>query len=109
MIKKNGNILIVDDDEDVLYSARLLLKAYYPIVHIEKNPDVIPKLLLNTSYDVILLDMNFSGDANGGKQGFYWLSKILEIDPSMVIILITPLFSYRSLRDDRFCNKAMAE
>jgi len=89
MTKKSGNILIVDDDEDVLYSARLLLKPFYPIVHIEKNPDVIPNLLTNNSYDVILLDMNFSGDANGGKQGFYWLKKILEFDPSMVVILIT--------------------
>ncbi|HKI77121.1 MAG TPA: sigma-54 dependent transcriptional regulator [Ignavibacteriaceae bacterium] len=89
MTKKSGNILIVDDDEDVLYSARLLLKPFYPIVHIEKNPDVIPNLLANNSYDVILLDMNFSGDANGGKQGFYWLKKILEFDPSMVVILIT--------------------
>jgi len=89
MTKKSGNILIVDDDEDVLYSARLLLKPFYPIVHIEKNPDVIPNLLSNNSYDVILLDMNFSGDANGGKQGFYWLKKILEFDPSMVVILIT--------------------
>lgn len=89
MAKKSGNILIVDDDEDVLYSARLLLKQFYPVVHIEKNPELIPTLISNTNYDVILLDMNFSGDSNSGKQGFDWLSKILETDPNMVVVLIT--------------------
>ena len=89
MAKKSGNILIVDDDEDILYSARLLLKQFYPVVHIEKNPELIPTLISNTNYDVILLDMNFSGDSNSGKQGFDWLSKILETDPNMVVVLIT--------------------
>ena len=33
--------------------------------------------------------MNFSRDATSGKEGFYWLNKILEYDPAAVIILIT--------------------
>lgn len=89
MTKKSGSILIVDDDEDILYSARLLLKQYYSIVHIEKKPELIPTLISNSKYDVILLDMNFSGDTTTGKQGFHWLSEILRIDPSLIIILIT--------------------
>jgi len=31
-----GRILIIDDDEDVLYSARLLLKQHYSTVRTEK-------------------------------------------------------------------------
>jgi len=89
MTKKSGNILIIDDDEDILYSARLLLKQYYAIVHIEKNPELLPALLSNSKYDVILLDMNFSGDTTSGRQGFHWLNEILKIDPSMIVILIT--------------------
>jgi DNA-binding NtrC family response regulator len=89
MNKKSGNILIIDDDEDILYSARLLLKQYYAIVHIEKNPELLPTLLSNLKYDVILLDMNFSGDTTSGRQGFHWLNEILKIDPSMIVILIT--------------------
>lgn len=89
MTKKNGNILIIDDDEDILYSARLLLKQHYSIVHIEKNPELLPTLLSNSKYDIILLDMNFSGDTTSGRQGFHWLNEILKIDPSMVVILIT--------------------
>ena len=86
---KTGKILIVDDDEDVLFSARLLLKQYYAIVRTEKNPEQIPFILKDDHYDVILLDMNFTGDATSGTEGFAWLKKTLELDPSAVIILIT--------------------
>ena len=86
---KTGKILIVDDDEDVLFSARLLLKQHYSIVQIEKNPEQIPSILNNEHYDIILLDMNFSGNATSGSEGFNWLKKILELDPTSIVILIT--------------------
>jgi len=89
MGKKSGKILLVDDDEDVLHAARLFLKQHVETIHIEKSPQTIPALLKNESYDVILLDMNFTRDVSSGSEGFYWLNKILEIDPSAVVILIT--------------------
>jgi DNA-binding NtrC family response regulator len=89
MAPQLGKILIVDDDEDVLFAARLLLKKHAEIVHTEKDPQSIPTLLKNESYDVILLDMNFTKDSTSGYEGFHWLNKILEIDPSAVVILIT--------------------
>jgi len=87
--KELGKILMIDDDEDVLLAAKLLLKKHAHQVIIEKNPKKIPFLLNNDSYDVILLDMNFSKDITSGKEGFYWLHQILEKDPSAVVILIT--------------------
>ena len=87
--KEIGKILMIDDDEDVLLAAKLLLKKHAHQVIIEKNPKKIPFLLNNDTYDVILLDMNFSKDITSGKEGFYWLSQILEKDPSAVVILIT--------------------
>ena len=82
-------ILIVDDDEDVLLAAKMLLKKHIKEVVIEKDPRKIPFLLNNNSFDVILLDMNFSQDTTSGKEGFYWLEQILEKDPQAVVILIT--------------------
>lgn len=87
--KSLGKILIIDDDEDVLLAAKLLLKKHAHQVIIEKNPKKIPFLLNNDSYDVILLDMNFSKDITSGKEGFYWLNQIIEQDPSAVVIMIT--------------------
>jgi DNA-binding NtrC family response regulator len=89
MTKKFGKILVVDDDEDVLEAARLFLKQHVELVHTEKEPQKIPNLIKNISYDVILLDMNFTRDVTSGQEGFYWLNKIFEIDPSAVVILIT--------------------
>ena len=89
MNKKTGKILIIDDDEDILQAARLLLKQHVTHIRTEKTPDVLPTLLKNESYDVIFLDMNFAKGATSGKEGFYWLDKIHEIDPNAVVILIT--------------------
>ncbi|MGK7396710.1 MAG: sigma-54-dependent transcriptional regulator [Candidatus Cyclobacteriaceae bacterium M3_2C_046] len=87
--KEFGKILMIDDDEDVLLAAKMLLKKHAFQVIIEQNPKKIPFLLNNDTYDVILLDMNFSKDITSGKEGFYWLNQILEKDPSAVVILIT--------------------
>lgn len=89
MSSKKGSILIIDDDEDVLQAARLLLKQNGVTVHTEKNPDRIPGLLKSYKYDVVLLDMNFHEDVSSGEEGFYWLQKIREIDSSISVILIT--------------------
>ena len=86
---KSGRILIVDDNEDLLKAAKIFLKRHFAIVDLEKNPEAIPTLIQNDDYDVILLDMNFTKDVSSGKEGYYWLEKILDIDPSAVVVLIT--------------------
>ncbi len=89
MEKEIQKILIIDDDEDVLFAAKMLLKKHVKEVLIEKDPRKIPFLLNQSTYDVILLDMNFSQDTTSGKEGIYWLEQIKERDPSAVVILIT--------------------
>jgi two-component system response regulator HydG len=89
MEKNCGKILVVDDDEDILLAARLLLKPHYQSVQTEKDPRRLPALLEKESHDVILLDMNFTQDVSSGSEGFHWLKKILEIDPVAVVIFIT--------------------
>jgi len=89
MNRTKGKVLIIDDDEDILQAARLLLKKHVTHVHTEKNPESLPDLLKNELYDVIFLDMNFAKGATSGQEGFLWLDKIHEIDPNAVVILIT--------------------
>ncbi|WP_339786480.1 sigma-54 dependent transcriptional regulator [uncultured Imperialibacter sp.] len=84
-----GRILIVDDNPDVLSAAKIFLKRHFLEVVTEKNPESLPNILMNETFDVILLDMNFTKDVSSGHEGFFWLDKILEIDPSAVVILIT--------------------
>lgn len=89
MEQKHGKILIVDDNEDLLKAAKMYLKRHFAQVDIEKNPEALPALMNNDDYDVILLDMNFTKDVSSGSEGYYWLEKILGIDPSAVVVLIT--------------------
>jgi DNA-binding NtrC family response regulator len=87
--EKIGKILMVDDDEDVLEAARFYLKRYVEAIHTERNPENLSNLLANNSYDVILLDMNFTRDVTSGQEGLEWLSRILALDPEAVVIMIT--------------------
>ena len=89
MAEKTGKILAVDDNEDILFSLKLLLKKHVEIIHTEADPTRIPELMAKEDYDVILLDMNFTKDAISGNEGFNWLNKILEIDASAVVLFIT--------------------
>jgi DNA-binding NtrC family response regulator len=86
---ENKKILIVDDDRDILETARMFLKLEFSHVQIEDNPQKIPFLVTNNDYDVILLDMNFKMGVNDGEEGFHWLQEILKIDSQAVVILIT--------------------
>jgi two-component system, NtrC family, response regulator HydG len=84
-----GKILVVDDDEDVLQAARVFLRQNGHDVKIEKSPMTLPDTLRQETFDLILLDMNFTRNANSGTEGFYWLRKIREADPNAVVVLIT--------------------
>ncbi len=84
-----GSILIIDDDRDVLETAKMFLKQEFTNVRIEESPEKIPAILKATEYDVILLDMNFKKGVNDGEEGLYWLHQILKTDPEAVVVLIT--------------------
>lgn len=84
-----GRILVVDDDVDVLQAARLLLRRHAEKVQTAKRPEELPGLLDAEAFDLIMLDMNFTRDVSSGREGFYWLDRILELDPDAVVVMIT--------------------
>ena len=84
-----GNILIVDDDEDILTAGRLLLRRRFGDVVTCSNPEQVPELLSKHAFDAVLLDMNFGPGESTGTQGLTWLDRILEIDPQIVVVMIT--------------------
>lgn len=89
MIDKNARILAVDDNEDILFSLKLLLKNQVGKIDLLDKPERIPEMMKENTYDLILLDMNFTKDSISGQEGFYWLERILEIDPESVVVFIT--------------------
>ena len=89
MTSAAGKLLIVDDDEDLLFAGRLLLRRHFAAVLTCSDPRDIESLMREHAFDVILLDMNFSPGESSGEQGFHWLRRILELDPDAVVVLIT--------------------
>jgi two-component system response regulator HydG len=89
MAKTSANILLVDDDEFVLLSIKLLLEQHFTSVKTSNNPERIPSLLDKEQFDVVVLDMNFRHGDTSGNQGRFWLKKILSISPETQIILVT--------------------
>lgn len=84
-----GKVLIVDDNEDVLFSLNLLLKLHTSAVRVATSPDRVAHFMKMFEPDVILLDMNFTRDAVSGSEGFECLEQILKIDPDAVVIFMT--------------------
>ncbi|MCK4920509.1 MAG: sigma-54-dependent Fis family transcriptional regulator [Bacteroidales bacterium] len=89
MSAKIGKVLAVDDNEDILFALKLLLKNEVERIETLSSPEGIPEIMKADNWDVILLDMNFTKDAISGQEGFDWLEKILAIDPQAVIVFIT--------------------
>ncbi len=85
----DGTLMVVDDDADVLTAARLLLKPHFRRIVTSDDPAAIEKALAEDAIDVFLLDMNFAIGRNTGAEGLHWLSRIREVDPDAVVVLMT--------------------
>lgn len=88
-VNKLGKILIVDDNEDVLFALNLLLEPYTEKIKVATTPDRIEYFMTTFHPDLILLDMNFSRDAISGQEGFESLKQILQFDPQAIVIFMT--------------------
>lgn len=88
-VNKLGKILIVDDNEDVLFALNLLLEPYTEKIKVATTSDRIEYFMTTFHPDLILLDMNFSRDAISGQEGFESLKQILQIDPQAIVIFMT--------------------
>lgn len=89
MIKKQGTILIVDDNRNILTTVRMLLEPIFDGIITIANPNSIPAKLREEHPDVVLLDMNFSSGINSGNEGLYWLREIKSLCPKTEVVLFT--------------------
>ena len=87
--KRFGRCLIIDDDPDILLSARLLLRDLFREVADFQSPEDALAAMDQELPDVVLLDANFGRGATNAAEGFHWLAEILKRDPQAVVVMIT--------------------
>ena len=89
MSTQNNGILVVDDNEHILLSLRILLEPEFGEIISCNNPEQIPEILNKNKIDIVLLDMNYSQGESNGEEGLYWLNKILGINNEINVLIIT--------------------
>jgi len=89
MRRKLAQILIVDDQEEILFSAKMILKKHFETIFTTNNPKKIISILSENEINVVLLDMNYRIGFEDGREGIHWLKEIKTLSPQTVVILMT--------------------
>ncbi len=86
---KQARILVVDDQKSILSAIEILLKGKCARVKTLSTPNMLISQIQQDTYDVLLLDMNFTAGINSGNEGLYWLQRVKEVSPDLSIVMIT--------------------
>lgn len=68
---------------------QLLLKPYFEQITTLSSPVTLPSVLRQQTWQVVLLDMNFTSGINTGNEGLYWLHEIKKQCPALPVVLFT--------------------
>jgi DNA-binding NtrC family response regulator len=81
--------LVIDDDEDILITARLLLRTMFREVVTASNPVDAMAAASAHAPDVVLLDANFARGATDAAEGLALLDRLLAVHPDLIVVMIT--------------------
>ncbi|MBQ5539100.1 MAG: sigma-54-dependent Fis family transcriptional regulator [Bacteroidales bacterium] len=86
---KKGRILVVDDNLGIRNTLKILLPAHFEGVETLPSPTTLISVLEKFRPHVVLLDMNFTSDADTGNEGLFWISEIKKASPKTEVVLFT--------------------
>src|SRR5213594_4246486 len=82
-------ILVADDQQHILDAIQLLLKPQGYTVDTVRSPALVREALATTSYDAVLIDLNYTRDTTSGQEGLDLLSEIVALDSTLPVIVLT--------------------
>jgi DNA-binding NtrC family response regulator len=90
----NGNaaaarLLIADDQSDVLIALQILLKGEGFVTDAATSPAGVIEKLSASSYDLLLMDMNYARDTTSGREGLDLLSQVRHVDETLPVVVMT--------------------
>lgn len=81
--------LIADDHPDVLAALRLLLKGAGFQTEAVNSPAHLLDALTRRSFDLVLMDLNYTRDTTSGAEGLDLLARIRALDQTLPIVAMT--------------------
>jgi sigma-B regulation protein RsbU (phosphoserine phosphatase) len=82
-------VLIADDQPDLLDALRLLLKGEGIDYDAVTSPDAALAALRSRAFDLVLMDLNYTGDTTSGREGIDLLSRVQDYDRLLPVIVMT--------------------
>ena len=82
-------VLIADDQPDLIDALRLLLKAEGIEVVAVSSPDAAITAVAASPFDLLLMDLNYTGDTTSGREGIDLLSRVQAVDAMLPVIVMT--------------------
>src|SRR6202158_4027763 len=88
-LPKPPRILASDDQQHILEAIELLLKPQGYEVDVVRSPELAREVLSSSSYDAVLIDLNYTRDTTSGQEGLGLLSDIVAMDSTLPVIVMT--------------------
>src|ERR1700691_736857 len=82
-------VLSADDQEHILEALELLLRPQGYKVDKVRSPALVREALGSSSYDAVLIDLNYTRDTTSGREGLDLLSQIVSLDSTVPVIVMT--------------------
>ncbi len=82
-------VLAADDQEHILEALELLLRPQGYKVDKVRSPALVREALASSSYDAVLIDLNYTRDTTSGQEGLDLLSQIVSLDATIPVIVMT--------------------
>ncbi len=89
MQPSTARILILDDDADVAFAARMLLRRRHADIKVLHDPALLDAQLAQANVDVVLLDLNFTPGRTDGAEGMAALDLLLSQPRPPAVIALT--------------------
>ena len=82
-------VLIADDQPDLIDALHLLLKPEGIVMEAVSSPDAALRAVQQQSFDLVLMDLNYTGDTTSGREGIDLLSRIQAVDGTLPVVVMT--------------------
>lgn len=82
-------VLIADDQPDLIDALRLLLKREGIQMEAVNSPDAAIAAVQRGEFDLLLMDLNYTGDTTSGREGIDLLSRIQAVDNMLPVVVMT--------------------